>query len=155
MNNLINLGHQLDELARSMGWDESAPVDIQQPAEPVRHLAPHSEVEAYAYRCCSAWERPSAFVRGWRTAEAWHDIGPEVGSIRRRKVIERAVIVIKTEDGTRLEFNSYGNAARTMLTAFGCLTHKRREWLLKNMQVEHDKLLKETNTTSTQESGAA
>lgn len=58
-----------------------------------------------------------------------------------REVIESAKIVIKTEDGNRLEVASKGSAARAMLTAFECLPQKRREWLLKNMQAEHEKIM--------------
>lgn len=58
-----------------------------------------------------------------------------------REVIESFRIVIKTEDGNRAEVVGKGSAPRGMLTAFGCLPQKRREWLLTRMKAEHDKLL--------------
>jgi hypothetical protein len=65
-----------------------------------------------------------------------------------REVIESAKIVIKTEDGNRLELNGKGSAPRVMLMAFECLPQKRREWLLKHMQQEHEKLLAKAAPTT-------
>lgn len=57
-----------------------------------------------------------------------------------REIIESVRIVIKTEDGVRAEVNSKGSAPRGMHLAFSMLPAKRREWLLKHMQAEHEKL---------------
>lgn len=58
-----------------------------------------------------------------------------------RDVVESVKIVIKTEDGGRLVLEGKGSAPRGMLSAFSVLPQKRREWLLRNMQTEHEKLL--------------
>ncbi len=58
-----------------------------------------------------------------------------------REVVESVKIVIKTEGGGRLEVQSKGSAPRGMLTAFGMLPAKRREWLIKHMQAEHEQML--------------
>lgn len=65
-----------------------------------------------------------------------------------REVVESVKIVIKTEDGNRLETSGKGSAARGMLTAFVCLPQKRREWLMKNMQAEHVRMLEREATPS-------
>lgn len=55
------------------------------------------------------------------------------------EVTESVRIVIKTEDGNRLEYASKGSAPRGMLSAFDMLPVKRQAWLLKRMQEVHDK----------------
>ena len=58
-----------------------------------------------------------------------------------RPVTERASIVIKSEQGGRIEINGKGNAADSMFTAFYCLSAERRSVLLDRMRVVHAELL--------------
>jgi hypothetical protein len=58
-----------------------------------------------------------------------------------REVVESVRIVIKTEDGNRLETSGKGSAPQGMLTAFICLPAKRREWLLRKMWEKHQAML--------------
>jgi hypothetical protein len=66
-----------------------------------------------------------------------------------REVIESVKIVIKTEDGNRLAIEGKGSAPRGMLSAFSCLSAKRREWLLSQMQAEHSSLLEKASARET------
>ena len=65
-----------------------------------------------------------------------------------REVIESVKIVIKTEDGNRLEISGRGSVPKGMLSAFSCLPVKRREWLLSKMQAEHASLLEKAAAKS-------
>lgn len=59
-----------------------------------------------------------------------------------REVTESVKVVLRTENGNRLELNSKGNAAAGMLTAFECMPASRREKLLKRMKDSHEEMLR-------------
>lgn len=57
-----------------------------------------------------------------------------------KKVIESVQIVIKTDDGIKLNVASKGSAPKGMLLAFELLPADRRQWLLEQMRLSHDRL---------------
>lgn len=57
-----------------------------------------------------------------------------------KKVIESVQIVIKTDDGIKLNVASKGSAPKGMLLAFELLPADRRQWLLEQMRQSHDRL---------------
>jgi hypothetical protein len=58
-----------------------------------------------------------------------------------RDFLESVKIVIKTDDGNKAIAESKGSAPRGMLLAFTLLPQNRREWVLRNMQAEHEKMV--------------
>lgn len=58
-----------------------------------------------------------------------------------RDVIESVKIVIKTEDGNRMEVSGKGSAVKGMATAFLCLSTQRQETLLRKLWSQHQERL--------------
>jgi len=61
--------------------------------------------------------------------------------VAKRNVVESARIVIRSDDGNRLEINGKGDAAESMFTGFYCLGEARRAKLLERMQAVHAEML--------------
>lgn len=58
-----------------------------------------------------------------------------------REVVESVKIVIKTEDGNRMEVSGKGSAVKGMTTAFLCLSTDRQELLLRKLWTRHQERL--------------
>lgn len=67
-----------------------------------------------------------------------------------REVIETVKIVVKTEDGNRMEVAGKGSAVNGMATAFIALSTARQELLLRKLWKRHQERLQSDRERATQ-----